>query len=128
VNFRPELAAKVMAGEKTVTRRLVSSNPRSPWYRGRCRLQIGRDYAICPGRGKDQIGRVLIIGTSFEELGYLTEIEARKEGFANRLDFEIAWLRINGCEYNPRAMVWRVAFRAVTPHQLTVDEVLAAVA
>ena len=31
--FRPELAAKVMAGEKTATRRLVSDNPRK-----RCRL------------------------------------------------------------------------------------------
>lgn len=33
MNFKPELAAKVMSGEKTVTRRLVSENPRSPWWR-----------------------------------------------------------------------------------------------
>jgi hypothetical protein len=35
VNFQRELAEKVMAGEKTVTRRLVSDNPRSPWWRER---------------------------------------------------------------------------------------------
>jgi len=40
VIFRPDPAAKVMAGEKTVTRRLVSVNPRSP---------------CCPGRGKHAI-------------------------------------------------------------------------
>ena len=36
MNFRPELAEKVMAGEKTVTRRVASENPRSPWYVGGC--------------------------------------------------------------------------------------------
>jgi hypothetical protein len=57
MNFRPELAEKVMAGEKTVTRRLVSDNPRSPWYVGGCSLNVGQDYAVCPGRGKDAIRR-----------------------------------------------------------------------
>ncbi len=31
MNFRPDLAEKVMRGEKTCTRRLVSANPNSPW-------------------------------------------------------------------------------------------------
>jgi hypothetical protein len=58
VNFRPELAEKVMRGEKTVTRRIASTNPRSPWYSDRCGLKTGRDYAVCPGRGKHALGRV----------------------------------------------------------------------
>lgn len=38
IMFRPELAARVMDGTKTVTRRLCSDNPRSPWWREQCAL------------------------------------------------------------------------------------------
>ena len=53
---------------KTVTRRLVSDNPRSPWFEGGCSLKAGRDYAVCPGRGKNAIGRVRT-GTRFTVYG-----------------------------------------------------------
>ncbi|MDP2710815.1 MAG: SEC-C metal-binding domain-containing protein [Solirubrobacteraceae bacterium] len=43
MNFRPRLAELVLAGEKTVTRRATSPNPRSPWYALRCGLVVGRD-------------------------------------------------------------------------------------
>jgi len=112
VNFRPELAAKVMAGEKTVTRRLVSSNPRSPWYDDGCGLVVGRDYAVCPGRGKNALGRVKITGTRLKRLGFLRDSEARAEGFANREQFEAAWTAINGV-YEPSALVWVVEFEVV---------------
>lgn len=112
MNFRPELAAKVMAGEKTVTRRLVSTNPGSPWYEDGCKLVVGHDYAICPGRGKRAIGRVRIVDARFKRLGFLTDSEARAEGFANREQFESAWTAINGA-YDPHALVWRVEFVVV---------------
>lgn len=109
MNFRPELAAKVLAGEKTVTRRLVSENPRSPWWRERCSLVAGRDYAVCPGRGKNAIGRVWIESTNRMLLGYLTDSEARAEGFANGIEFERAFEAING-SYDPSVEVWCVTF------------------
>jgi len=40
MNFRPELAATVMSGSKTVTRRLLSANPRSP--ADRCGYSVER--------------------------------------------------------------------------------------
>jgi hypothetical protein len=118
VNFRPELAEKIMAGEKTVTRRLVSDNPRSPWSTLDCRLRVGSTYAVCPGRGKNAIGRVRVsdvhkqrIGDVFGETlgGTGDDAEARREGFADAVAFKLAWLKING-GYDPDARVWRVEF------------------
>lgn len=113
MNFRPELAAKVMAGEKTVTRRLVSDNPRSPWYRERCGLRPGQTYAVCPGRGKNAVGRVRVLAVMSEPLGTLAWPEAKHEGFASTLAFREAWIAING-GYDPEAVVWRVVFEVAT--------------
>jgi hypothetical protein len=112
VNFKPELAAKVMAGEKTVTRRLTSTNERSPWFVGRCSLKVGADYAVCPGRGKNAIGRVKVTEVWQERLSWLTPHEVTCEGFASIFAFEEAWKAING-RYDPNALVWRVEFEAV---------------
>lgn len=113
MNFQPELAAKVMAGEKTVTRRVCSENRRSPWSERGCRLVVGKDYAVCPGRGKDQIGRVVIRRVWRERL-YLafTGEEARKEGFASGLEFRRAFKAING-ELPAHTWVWRVEFEVI---------------
>lgn len=113
MNFQPELAAKVMAGEKTVTRRLTSVNPRSPWFAGRCSLIVGESYAVCPGRGKVAIGRVRIVSVRQEELGFLSTAEAQREGFAGSGHFFEAWKQING-SYDATTLVWRVEFRVAT--------------
>lgn len=120
MNFRPELAAKVMAGEKTVTRRLVSDNYRSPWAASGCKLVVGRSYAICPGRGKHAIGRVVVRQVTLEQLGELDDVEAIREGFPHKIAFEQAWKKING-HFDPQAWVWRVAF-TIEGRELTVDE------
>lgn len=112
MTFRPALAAMVAAGEKTVTRRLTSTNPRSPWFDGGCSLVVGRDYAVCPGRGKNAICRVLVTSVTVQELGYLTDDEARREGFANAFEFEDAWKAING-SYDRHTKVWRIEFERV---------------
>lgn len=109
MNFKPELAEKVMAGEKTVTRRLVSSNARSPWAYNGCKLKLGRDYAVCPGRGKNAIGRVRITSLLLVQLGHLDGKEAQREGFETPAEFESVFAGING-RYNPKAWVWRVEF------------------
>jgi hypothetical protein len=113
MNFQPYLAEKVMRGEKTVTRRLVSDNPRSPWSRERCGLREGREYAVCPGRGKHAIGRVRIVSIRQERLGRLDTADARREGFAGGTEFVAAFEAINGSA-DPEARVWRVEFEAVS--------------
>jgi len=109
MNFRPELAAKVMAGQKTVTRRRMSNNPRSPWFRDRCSLVVGRSYAVCPGRGKAAIGRVIVISVRVSTLSYVGCSEAILEGFRTYGEFVDAWTGING-SWDPSERVWRVAF------------------
>lgn len=112
VAFRPELAAAVMDGSKTVTRRLVSDNPRSPWWREACRLMPGRTYAVQPGRGKVAIGRAEVLSVRRERLGDVNHAEARREGFADQPEFARAFAAINGW-YDKDAEVWRVELRAV---------------
>lgn len=126
MNFQPELAAKVMAGEKTVTRRLCSTNPRSPWWRGACALKVGRDYAVCPGRGKPAIGRVRVLRAELEHLGQVTTLDAKREGFHGRGEFRRAWEQING-SWSDVLLVWRIEFEVVVAPPLLVegDDVIA---
>jgi hypothetical protein len=96
-----------MSGEKTVTRRIASANPRSTWSAAGCKLRVGRDYAVCPGRGRKAIGRARVLGLTLIPLGRLTPDEARREGFDTVTAFEHAFTEING-GYDPHALVWRV--------------------
>ena len=118
MNFRPELAAAVIEGRKTVTRRLVSENPRSPWWREKCAYRVGQRVAICPGRGKHNIGHAIVTSVERMALGWLTTSEALAEGFrpgaASTMvfEFEAAWESINGT-YDPDALVWRIGLEAV---------------
>lgn len=119
MKFRPELAEQVMAGEKTVTRRATSLNPRSPWYRNQCSLKVERSYAVCPGRGKHQIGRIVVFDVRFETFDpdAIAEAEAEREGFradpetgASAADaFRATWIELHG-DLEPLD-VWRIEFK-----------------
>lgn len=113
MNFRPELASAVMGGGKTVTRRLCVDNPRSPWFVWGCGIKVGRDYAVCPGRGKSAIGRVRVTDVRREPLGHLDDDEARREGFCSAAAFEEAFAAING-KYDAGLQVWRIAFEVAS--------------
>lgn len=112
LTFRPELAAKVMDGTKTVTRRLVSDNPRSPWWQEKCALKPGCTYAVQPGRGVKAVGRAEVVSIRKELLGAVDEADARREGFDDMASFIGAFAAINGW-YNPVAEVWRIELKAV---------------
>jgi hypothetical protein len=109
VNFRPQLARALLDGRKTVTRRLTSRNPRSPWWRERCGLSAGDTFAICPGRGQPALGRARVVSVARVPLGRLDKREAAREGFASPQEFERAFTTING-GYDPHAVVWRIEF------------------
>ncbi|MEJ7786350.1 MAG: ASCH domain-containing protein [Solirubrobacteraceae bacterium] len=110
--FRPELAAAVMAGRKTATRRLLSPNPRSPWFHDRCSIRVGQVIAICPGRGRHQIGKAMVTSVDRMALGWLSDAEAHSEGFETAAAFKEAWTAINGA-HDPEAGVWRIGLRPV---------------
>lgn len=115
--FRPELAEAVLEGRKTVTRRLCSENPRSPWWSEVCALEVGRDYAAQAKRGTPAIARIRIVDVHRETLlgmghGPPGNREARREGFGSLAEFQEAWIEING-RWDPLAEVWRVAFEVV---------------
>lgn len=110
MNFRHELAEAVIDGRKTQTRRATSTNPRSPWFAGGCRLVVGRDYAVCPGRGKNAVGRVVVEAVDKVRLGDISHADAQAEGFRDVQAFCEAWEQING-GWLPDDVVWRITFR-----------------
>lgn len=112
--FKRALAEKAVAGEKTVTRRLVSDNPRSPWFVDECGYRAGQVFTINPGRGVTNIGRARVLSVRREELGRLDDAEARREGFPDAAAFEAGFDGING-GYTPEALVWRLEFEAIAP-------------
>jgi hypothetical protein len=122
VNFQPELAAKVMAGEKTVTRRLVSDNPRSPWYDGGLQAE-GRPHLRRLPRAQQAPARPRAHHRHAPRADRLPQRrEAVREGFADAAEFERAFVAINGGTYDPSALVWRVEFAVVPAEDLPLWE------
>lgn len=113
MNFKPELVEKILAGQKTQTRRVVSDNPRSPWYAGLCSLKLARSYAVCPGRGKNAVARVVVHGIWKERAGQISNFDAMREGFTGRADFIAYWERLHG-SFDPSAQVWVISFELLT--------------
>ena len=105
--FRPELARKIIRGEKTMTRRPIKPGEKH------CRYQEGRDYAVQPGSGKPESCRILILTVEGQALGDLTYRDARAEGFKTRQDFQAYWAGLHGY-YDPGMPVWAIRFRLHT--------------
>ena len=125
--FRPELAALVLSGEKTVTRRALSDNPRSPWWRERCRYQPRQVFAVNPGRGVVRVGDARVVSVRKEVLSrVLIEEEAEREGFrpvevwgetervvVSAVDqFVETWIDLHGA-FDAGERVWRVEFEVI---------------
>lgn len=112
MNFKPELVEKILAGEKTQTRRFTAPNPRSPWYEGGCALKVGSDYALCPGRGKHQVARIRVTEVRRELTDDVGELEARAEGFLSLQAFMEYWERLHG-KFELGVPVWVISFELV---------------
>jgi len=93
--FTPDNAQKVMAGQKTQTRRpegerdeaeydalgkiwRVVSHPNDIYSRERWR--VGKIYAVQPGRTKKAIGYIRLISIRRERVNLISEADARAEG------------------------------------------------
>lgn len=111
--FRDDLARKVLAGEKTVTRRACSENPNSPWWIERCRYPEGKDFTVNPGRGKPNIGRARVVRCERMVLGHLSELEAQLEGFDSADAFERGFAQVGARKYDETLIVWRIAFELI---------------
>lgn len=111
--FSPDLAEKVVAGQKTVTRRpRTGSNPSGKpggWSDDPCRYKPGQSYAVQPGRGKKAIGRIRVLSVRPETMTQLDDDEARLEGFANTSEFVAKWLATYG-KGSWLDIVWRIEF------------------
>lgn len=111
----------ILDNKKTATRRLINpgeellDNPRRLVVNGRTKWQVGRSYAIQPGRRRKSVGRVEITDIKKEPLGQMTVDDARAEGFATLGEFQQTWIQIHG-HYNPVLPVWVVTFvKEATP-------------
>ena len=105
--FKPEMAEKVLSGEKTETRRPV--NVGQP-----CRYRVGRSYAVQPGRGKHAIGRIGVVEVREESLREVDDAAAVREGFADSAEFIRYWFELYGSALS-WAPVWVVRFRLLHP-------------
>ncbi|MBL8162442.1 MAG: hypothetical protein JNJ61_10690 [Anaerolineae bacterium] len=122
MQFKPELIERILAGEKTQTRRVVKPNERLIGFMPGTRFancvaimrdqhphsikwQIGRDYSLQPGRGKIGVGtRIRVTDLRLDEdVRQISEADARAEGFRNREEFLETWIAINDKSAN---MTW----------------------
>ena len=134
MNFKQQLVDKVLAGEKTVTRRPVkyaevvnvfadgsnqitrSQNP--------CRYEVGKTYAVQPvieegpgkGRGGKEVARIRILSVSRETLLALNTRDARREGFYGAPEFATYWTKLYG-SFDPNQLVDRIEFELVPGEQ-----------
>jgi hypothetical protein len=124
--FTPALVAKILAGEKTQTRRVVKPvferwpiehvglRPISSVRRnGRYLWRVGRVYAVQPGRGKHAVARIRITAIRYcARAGDISEADARAEGFESVAQFREVYAKINGAAALERPC-WALTFAAV---------------
>jgi len=106
MNFKPELCAKILDGTKTVTRRPIDGKTRI--------YKVGGEYAVCPGRGKHQVARMMVLDMRAESIGDITDGEAVLEGFADREAFVAYWRKLYCGEWDPGLPVWRIEFKLIS--------------
>lgn len=83
--FKPDLASKVLSGEKTQTRRPL-----------KYRYEAGRTYAVQPGRGKRAVGRIRVLSVDEVDVTAIDDTDAHAEGFKSRNEFLDLWRSMYG--------------------------------
>ena len=105
--FKDELCTKVLNGEKTQTRRIKKDNERllsghpdlpdevvqrvdDPRYEV-VKWQVGRTYAVQPGRGKKAVGRFKLLTIREERVQDISAGDVAAEGWPDAPDSEYIW-------------------------------------
>ena len=84
--FRPEHVEPILAGRKTQTRRI--------WKRSRCKvgsIHLAKTKML----SKDYFARLKILAVYQEDLGDISEEDARAEGYDDSIEYLDAFFRIN---------------------------------
>jgi hypothetical protein len=85
---------KVLDGTKTQTRRPVREC-------NHIRYELGKSYAVQPGRGMKSLGRIEIMGICWQPLQNISKKSAIKEGFKSVKQFREVWdLMYSGTSYD----------------------------
>jgi hypothetical protein len=114
VIFKPRMVESILEGCKTVTRRPAKWEPDGE-EGGRispCRYEVGKAYALQPGRGKKAVGRILVTRVSQEIIACIDDAEADLEGFKNRAAFIRYWEGLYG-NFDATQLVHRIEFELV---------------
>lgn len=113
MKFHPDNVRKILAGEKTETRRPVNyENPNSPWHSSGCRYRPGKSVAVQETRGhlaSKALGRISIVTCHQERLGDLNRSGARREGFDSLDAFFAHWAELHG-DVDREQKVWVLRF------------------
>ncbi len=100
--FKPEHVPMILSGKKTATRR----NWKSP------RVKVGNVYK-CKTKmlSKDSFAEIVVHKVYKQALYFMTDKDARKEGYRSMEEFHKIWVEING-EWNPNLVVYVIEFEA----------------
>lgn len=105
--FSGGLCEKVLDGTKTQTRRPVKGTGDAEQA---CQYQVGKTYAVQPGRGKHALGRILVLSVENVNVAAINEADARAEGFAHPDEFLARWRDFYGVIDEWSSRCWRIEF------------------
>lgn len=121
--FGERLALAILAGRKTVTRRIPKPGEVELWCDGDTtgqrrvsRYQPGRSYAVQSGGG-EAVARILVTEVELRPLLEFGHQDARREGFDTERDFFDHWLEVHRT-INVDLDVWVISFELEPDHPL----------
>lgn len=118
----------IIANCKSQTRRIVKpdeqlisegSETRVETPGRRIIYQVGKSYAVQPGRGKKSVARIILKSIRKETIGSISEEDSLAEGFTSRASFLETWHNIHGVKSNLQEYVWVLEFDL---QQINLDE------
>ncbi|MEM6281465.1 MAG: ASCH domain-containing protein [Chloroflexota bacterium] len=113
----------VLSGKKTQTRRVAKPADEATrddngsitvvLVNGRKKWQVGKTYAVQPGRSLPSVARIEVIALEYEPVQAVSHAAAVAEGFTSRDEFLQVWQRIHG-DGGVEADVWVIHFKVVS--------------
>lgn len=120
---------KVLSGEKSQTRRIRKpgdeffpedlGDAAAVMHKGfsayRLMWEVGKTYAVQPGRGKPAVARIQIVNIRREDVREISDADVKAEGFETASDFFMTWCKMHDKgqtlpiipDYYTGAIVWQ---------------------